>query len=68
MMVKVLSPVPHVDRDEELRIFRRLLRGDHPGHMLLIQAGQGMARRPLMGGVLFSNPSSTRARLSTCVH
>ena len=48
MMVKVLSPNPHVDRDEELRIFRRLLRGDHPGHMLLIQAGQGMGKTALM--------------------
>lgn len=47
-MVTVFTPNPHVDRDEELSIFRRLLSGDHPGHIFIIQAGQGMGKTALM--------------------
>jgi hypothetical protein len=38
----------HVDRDEELRLFRSLLRGQDKTHMLLIQAGSGMGKSALM--------------------
>ncbi len=38
----------HVDRDEELRLFRSLLRGQSARHMLLIEAGPGMGKSTLM--------------------
>jgi len=51
MMSRVLTPNEfnaHVDRTEEFRIFGRLLSGEHPDHMLLIQAGPGMGKSALL--------------------
>jgi len=54
----------HVDRENELKLFRSMVGGDGDSHILLIQAESGMGKTSLLGEFWRASRSSPRSHIN----